>query len=150
LVCKNSHDALKTIEYSKILIKDDNIIKDMDEIRKVIDSFENNINEIIKKLNIEEYYRIIYDLINNYIKNKNKNYVILKNIKDIICNNYLINDIKKINNSDNKYNNIINIYNKIKFLNIYNEINSLNHKNEIINKSKSYTDIIFKSTNKRN
>ena len=155
LICKNNHDAHEAIEYSKILIKDDKLIKDMDEIRKIIDSFENNINEIIKKLNIvkdniEEYYRIIYGLINNYIKNKNKNQVILKNIKDIICNNNLINDIKKINNSENKYNNIINIYNKIKFLNIYDEINSLNHKNEIINKSKSYTLIykISKNINK--
>ena len=148
LICKKYHDSHEAIEYSKIIIKDDNIIKDMDEIRKIIDSFENNINQIIKKLNIvkeniEEYYRIIYGLINNYFKNKNKNYVILKNIKDIICNNNLINDIKKINNSDNKYNNIINIYNKIKFLNICDEINSLNHKNEIINKSKSYS-LIYK------
>ena len=80
------------------------------------------------KENIEEYYKIINDIINNYIKSKKRNYEILANIKEIIDNNDIINDIKKINN-DNKYNDILGIYNKI------------NQKEEVIIKSKNNKDL---------
>ena len=138
--CENEHDNHEIINYGKILIKDNDIIKAMKEIRKEFDQLEYKINENIKKLNIimeniEEYYKIINDIINNYIKNKKRNYEILKNIKEIIDNNDIINDIKRINN-DNKFDDILGIYNKI------------NQKEEIIIKSK--TNINLKEGNNMN
>ena len=99
----------------------------MKEIKNEFDKLENKIKESIEKLNIikeniEKYYKIINDIINNYIKNKKRNYETLKNIREILGNN-IINDIKKINNS-NQYDDIMSIYNKI------------NKKEEFILKSK--------------
>ena len=66
------------------------------------------------------FFRINEELVNNY-NIKNKNYKILKNIKEI-NNNYIIKEIKEINNDyKNKLEKILNIYNKIN-INI-NEIN---------------------------
>jgi len=116
MLCESDHDNHEIVNFGKILIKDDDIIKEMKEIRKEFDELENKINENIErynniKINIEEYYNIINGIINNYIKSKKRNYEILKNIRELIDNN-IINDIKKIN-IDNKYDDIINIYNKI-------------------------------------
>jgi len=116
MICESDHDEHEIINYGKILIKDNNIIKSMKEIKNEFDKLENKIKENIEKLNaikenIKEYYKIINDIINNYIKNKKINYEILKNIREILDNN-IINDIKKINDS-NKYEDIISIYNKI-------------------------------------
>ena len=122
MICENNHDKHEIISYDKILIENDKIIENKKEIRKEIDEFEDKINNIIKELEIikeyiEEYYKIINDITDNYILNKKRNYEILENIKEIIYNNNIINDIKKMNN-DFKYNNIIDIYNKINNINI--------------------------------
>ena len=127
MICESEHDEHEIINYGKILIKDNDIIKSMKEIKNEFDKLENKIKESIEKLNIikeniEKYYKIINDIINNYIKNKKRNYETLKNIREILDNN-IINDIKKINNS-NKYDDIMSIYNKI------------NKKEEFILKSK--------------
>ena len=103
MICENNHDKHEIISFGKILIEDDKIIEGKKEIRKEIDEFEDKINKIIKVLeiikeNIEEYYQIINDIIDNYILNKKRNYEELENIKEIIYNNNIINDIKKIKN----------------------------------------------------
>jgi len=122
MICKNNHDKHELISFDKILIEDNKIIESKKEIRKEIDEFEEKINNIIKeieiiKASIEEYYKIINEIIDYYINNKKRNYETLENIKEIIYNNIIINDIKKVNN-DFKYNNIIDIYNKINNINI--------------------------------
>ena len=104
----------------------------MKEIRKEIDIFNKNIKEEINKLNkiienIEEYYKIINDIIEKYIKNKIINYQILININNIINKNSIINNIKIINNKNDKYNDIIDIYNKINNK-INNDIFDINNK----------------------
>ena len=115
--CGNNHFKHDLISYNKILIDNNEIIlKKLDGIKKEIDKFKNKINEIIQKFNIikeniEEYYKIIKNITTNYIINKKRNYEILKNIKEIIYNNKIINDIKKINNDN--YNDFIDIYNKL-------------------------------------
>ena len=86
----------------------------MTEIKKEIDKFNGNIKEKIRRLNkitenIEEYYKIIDNIIQKYINDKKKNYQILKNIDKIINNNNIINNIENINNKNNKYNDIIDI-----------------------------------------
>jgi len=87
----------------------------MKEIKKEIDIFNNDIKEKINKLNrikenIEEYYKIIDK---NTINNKKMNYQLLMTINNIINNNNMINNIKRINENNNKYEDIIDIYNKI-------------------------------------
>ena len=90
----------------------------MKEIKKEIDIFNNDIKEKINKLNrikenIEEYYKIIDNIIKNTIINKKMNYQLLITINNIINNNNMIYNIKRINEYNNKYEDIIDIYNKI-------------------------------------
>ncbi len=80
----------------------------------------NNIKEIIYKLNkvivnFENYYKIVNDTINNY-NISNRNYEILKNIKEI-NNNNIINEIDKRSSLGSikmeDFNNIFFIFNNI-------------------------------------
>ena len=117
LLCENNHNEHELIYYSALIIEDNKIIKGMEEIKREIEIFNNNIKEEIRKLNkiienIEEYYKIIDNIIIKYINNKKRNYQILININKIINENNIINNIKTINNNNNKYNDIIDIYNK--------------------------------------
>ena len=132
MMCENNHKEHELIYYGKLIIEDNKIIKYMKEIRKEIDIFNKNIKEEINKLNkiienIEEYYKIINDIIEKYIKNKIINYQILININNIINKNSIINNIKIINNKNDKYNDIIDIYNKINNK-INNDIFDINNK----------------------
>ena len=91
MMCENNHNDHERIYYGKLIIEDDKIIKKMEEMKKEIDIFNNNIKEKIEKLkkiieNIEEYYNIINSLIKEYINNKKRNYQILININNIINN----------------------------------------------------------------
>ena len=88
-------------------------------MRQSIDLFKNNIKNLIYKFNevinnIEIYYNINNNIINNYDK-KERNYEILQNIKKIKNYNILneINEINKDKNLENKIYNIINIYNRM-------------------------------------
>ena len=120
LICENEHKNHKSISYGEIIpnIEENNIY--LYKLRHSIDLFKNNIkkiknikNKITNKIinNIEIYYNINKNIINNYDK-KNRNYEILQNIKDINNNNILdeINQINQDKNIKNKINNIINIY----------------------------------------
>ena len=87
---------------------------------------------------MEIYYKINYNLFNNYEKN-NINYELLKNINEIINNNEIVlNDIIEVindNETTNSFNNLISIYNKMNNKNnIFedNENNIKNQKNKII------------------
>ena len=79
--------------------------------------------------NIEIYYKINNDLLNNY---ENKNYHNLKNINEIV-NIIKLNDIRKINNINDRISNILDIYNKMKKKDNDNEINKKIFQNEKIN-----------------
>ena len=99
-------------------MEDNEIKKKMEEIKKEIDIFNNNIEQKINKLkiikeNIEQYFEIINDIIKKYTNNKKRNYQILININNIINNNNIINYIKNVNKNNNKYDHIIDIYYKI-------------------------------------
>lgn len=94
----------------------------MNEFKKKIDKFKEKIKEIIEMLNdvvdnINIYYQINYNILNNYEK-QNINYEILKNINEIKTNINLI-DINKII-SDNDINIKFVILSKI-YNNIYKE-----------------------------
>ena len=102
--CSEKHDGHEIIYYQKILPKKEEKIKEMEKLRLKIDDMINIINNMInecKKVieNIEIYYNIEMDILNNYNIN-NLNYEILQNINDI--NNNKINEkIKKLINNDN-------------------------------------------------
>ena len=69
------------------------------------------LNKVKDNLNI--LYNIKKDLINNY-DNKNRNYEIMYNLKEI-NNDIIFDEINKINNENiiNKFRDIINIYNEM-------------------------------------
>ena len=90
-------------------------------MKEEINKFKNNIDEmknILNKVldNIEIYYKIFDDIINNY-NNKNRNYENYYNLNEIKnSNNNIINELNNINNENNinnKFKKIIDIYYKI-------------------------------------
>ena len=141
MLCENDHINHETINYGKILIKDNVLIKVMKEKTKEFDDLKDKINEKINKLNIvkenvKEYCKIINNIINNYIKNQKRNYEILKNIKEIINENKIINfnKMEKIN--------IISKCNKINKINENDNFNDNNNDNIIIYNIKNNSDEI--------
>ena len=130
LLCSNEHKTHETISFDT-LIPDMKEIKDlMDKLRKEIDIFKVNINNIILNLNkmtknIEQCYKIYLNIINRYKENC-RNYEILKNLNEIKNNFYEeLNQINNDNNLKTKVLNILNLYNKINKSEInqkYNEI----------------------------
>ena len=123
MMCEGDHNNHNIIYFGKIISNINYINEKKDELRKLINTFNNsleNIRNIIKKVmeNMEKYYsitdNIITNIINN-INNKNRNYEILSNI-NIIDNNDIIKDLENIINDEDiysKFNNILNMYNKM-------------------------------------
>ena len=118
LLCENEHKNHNNESYGYMIPDIDKIKEGMDELKKEIDLFNENVKKIINKLkkvmdNIEIYYKINNDIMNNY-EIKEINYETLQNINEI--NNSIIEDIKNINNDNNinnQVNNLLNIYNKM-------------------------------------
>jgi len=137
LSCEKKHYAHETIFYKNIRKDIEEIKNDINEYKKEIDIFYNNIDEIINKLNkvkrnMEVYYKIYNNIINNY-ELKNRNFCTLININEI--NSNIIKDIKEINNENNimdKIKNILNLYNKMIFINDLNIIYKADNKDEKI------------------
>ena len=119
LFCEQNHKKHNILTYGQLLPNIDNINSHLKEFKEKKDILINEIKEIIDKLNrvienINIYYKINENMINNYNKDK-INYEILYNIKNIENNN-IIKDIDNIINDNNigeKFNKIINIYEKM-------------------------------------
>ena len=119
--CIQGHKGHDSIYLAELLPNEDDILRALIEFKKYIDQFKDNINDIIKKImKVEENVEIFYNMINNIIKNYNVQYVnyqTLKNINECLKYKDIIKkDINKIINSDNiniKFNEIMNLYNKI-------------------------------------
>ena len=119
-LCEKDHLEHDKILLSSMIYDKKDLLNKLDNIKKSMNIFNENINKIIEILNIvrinmENYYKLSEYIINNY-NQKEKKYEILYNINEIINNNDIINDINIINNENdikNKFNNIFNIYNKI-------------------------------------
>ena len=119
--CINEHNNHNIIDLLNIIPNKDELLKEMNNMREIINKFRNDIEEIKNILNkvlnnIEIYYKIFNNIINNY-NNKNRNYENYFNLNEIKnSNNNIINEIKNINNENsinNKFKNIIEIYYKI-------------------------------------
>ena len=118
--CENMHKDHKKIYFGEIIPKNEEIEKRRNEMRIIINKMKEDINEIIKRLNkvmenMEEYMNINIKIMKN-IEEKNRNYEILNNMMEIMNNNEIMEDINKIINEkdfNNKFKNIIEIYNKM-------------------------------------
>ena len=136
--CEKEHDVHKLISYGKIMADDYN----ENEFDEYLDKLNNEINDIIKRLNeIKENIKLYaYKSKNAIKKNENRNYEILNGINEFInYNNKIINDIKEIINEND-------ISKKFQYLmKIYSQMNK-EEKNKIINKYNNYisSEIIIK------
>ena len=122
-LCEIEHKGHKIITYGSIISDKDDLVKNLNNSKKVIIEFKEHIDAIISKLNevvqnIEDYFNAYSNIINNF-NVRNKNYYILQNInymkeynKTFINN---INDIINDKNIANSVNNIIEIFDKIKY-----------------------------------
>ena len=139
MYCEQEHNEHNIINYGKLIPNDNKINNELKQLEEAKNKLQNDIDDIILKLNriknnIEIYYNINKNIINNFNKEK-INYEILYNINyiyniDIIEN---INDIINDDDIQNKFNKLIDIYNK---MNSYNSISisySINKGNDEIN-----------------
>ena len=131
--CIKEHKNHKGIFYGDIIDNIDN----NNEYKEYIDKLINNIDEIVNKLEeVKENMNIYYNKSNNIINNNNINYEILQNIKEFNnYNNKIKEDIKGIineNNINNKFNNIMKIYEKINYK-FFTDINLSNFNTKIEN-----------------
>ena len=118
--CLAKHDKNHNlINFPNILPNEDELKEEMEKIRIKKDEFISNIKNIeniLKKVceNIETLFNINYELILNYEAQK-RNYEILYNINSIKKNIKLeeINDIINMNDINQKFNKILNLYNKM-------------------------------------
>ena len=118
--CENDHkDHNCTYLGEKLKDNEDEIKKEMNELKVFINKLNNDIDGIIRKLNtvknnIGIYFNEANDIINYHYYENTINYEILENIKEIKqYNNSLKNNINTIindNNIYNKFKNIIQIY----------------------------------------
>ena len=134
--CENKHDNKHKIINYKNILPDNNIKEELQAFRKRLDKLNNDITEIKNRLtkvseNMEIYYKLIYDMIYNY-NTKQKYYEILKNldsIKDFI-NLPEIDKITCSNDYSEKFDILINIYNKMNNINIKPNKENKNDKSE--------------------
>ena len=125
--CIEEHKSHKTISFRSLIPNINEIKGRISEIKTNIESFNSEINLIIKKLTelmkaMEIYYDINIDLLNNYTY-KNRNYEILQNINEISIENQIFGLLKEFNKNRNFTSKIFSL------LDIYNRI--ISHKDEL-------------------
>jgi hypothetical protein len=131
--CESTHkDKNNIIFYRDILPEKDKIISQMSELRVKIDQYRKEIDKLKNELdniinNYELYYLICENLMNIY-QNKNRNYQVLYNLKEISNNN--INILNDLNN-----NNSYDVF--IKTVNIHSKMMNINTNENIINDRKA-------------
>ena len=147
IMCDKEHFGHEIFSLGKMMINKNEFNLKLEELKKSIKLFNDNINEIIEilnkvKENLDIYYNLEECLINNFNKDE-RNFEILYNLNEFIyCNQNIINDINNINNEkslENKFNYILGMSNKINKKE--NKINLvLNIKKEDINKDIYFLD----------
>ena len=138
IYCEQNHNGHNIITYGKLIPdnnKRNNMLKKLDEMKNKLNE---DINNIILKLNkVKDNFEIYYNINKNIINNFNKekiNYEILYNINNI-KNNDIIKDINNIINDDylqTKFNSLINIYNKMNRYNRISLIYNINKEDKVI------------------
>ena len=129
MLCEKSHTNHNIIYFGKIMPNIEEQKIQLEILRENIIKFNNNIQEIINILNkvmqnMNVYYKIKNNMINN-IENKNRNYEEIYNLVKNSNNDYILKDINKIINEisiNNKFNNIMDLYEKMNYDERDNEI----------------------------
>ena len=123
MMCEGEHNNHNIIYFGKLISNINYLNEKRDELRKLINTFNNSLEYIIKIIqkvmeNMRKYYSITDNIVSNIINNinnKNRNYEILSNIS-IIDNSDITKDLENIINDEDifsKFSNILNIYNKM-------------------------------------
>ena len=120
MYCEKDHNKHNLFTFGPNIPNNDILQKKKDELRIKIDKLKNNIEDIKNILNktfenMEYFYKIYVDIIDNY-NFKKINYELIYNINKAILNNKIIDDLTDIvndNNICNKFKNIFNIYDKM-------------------------------------
>jgi len=106
IICEKEHNNHEIIDLGKIIPNKDELIKEMEELKLIIDKFKDKIEMIKIIFNriiniIEIYYKINNNIINNYNIN-NRNFIKLMNLNNIKNDNEnLKKELNKIINDDN-------------------------------------------------
>ena len=103
ILCKKEHLEHKTVYLEDIIEDPEDLKQKLNELKRDIDEYESNINNIINilnfvKRNINIYYKITKDMVYNY-DNKNRNYETLYYFNQF-QNNNIINSLNKILQGD--------------------------------------------------
>ena len=156
--CQKEHKGHYILLFGEILADKNELQDKLSCLGNEIDIFNNNINEIINKLNkVRNNMEILYKIFSNMVEKydeKYLNYEILMTLNNI-NNNKILDEIKrinKINNINYKFENFIDIYNK---MNIIDGKMNLNDEITIIYKINGEQNIkifddIFVNNNKNN
>jgi hypothetical protein len=121
LICGKEHRDHTNIDFQDIIFTKEELLKDISLLNENNEKFFKEIDNIIEKLkavkdNLTKYYKIYNDIISKY-NCENTNYELLCNINEF--KNYNINikndidTIIKTDNINNKFDNIIKIYEKM-------------------------------------
>ena len=101
VACFEEHQGHEIMHFGNLIPKSGEIKKKVEEMTKEFETFDNNINSLIYKLNeMKNIINLFKDININILKNfdmRNKNYNILQNLKEIINNNDIYIKIKEIN-----------------------------------------------------
>ena len=97
--CIKKHKKHDLLAYENELVDINILRKNMNLFEKVINQFKNNLEEIMKKFkkimdNMDIFYKINNDILTNYEKCKNRNYMSLLNLNTI--NESIKSEISKI------------------------------------------------------
>ena len=118
--CDSEHNDHNTIEYKIILPNREKINNELIELKKNIDNIKQFIKEINEKFeiitkNMDIFYQINYDILNNNNNLQNKNFQLLKNINEISHNIEMSNIDKIVNekNISNKISELLKAYDKM-------------------------------------
>ena len=121
LICGKEHKNHSLANFEDIILSKEEYKNDINKLEIIISKLYIEIDNIIKQLidikyNIEIYHKIYNDLINNYSGDK-LNYEKLQNINEFkVYNKIIINEINKIineKNINNKFINLMDIYNRM-------------------------------------
>ena len=118
-LCEGEHKSHKKISLGDMMPNENELIENNKKLKYYIDLFNHNVNIIINILkevieNMNLYYKINEDIINNYNSN-NRNYEILYNLHKIKENN-IIKELENVimnNDIEKKFCEIFNIYHKM-------------------------------------
>ena len=145
------HKSHNKITYSDVLPNKEELFEKKKELKDKIYLINNDIKVLINILNsvmnnINIYYKINEDIIDNYNNNENLNYETIYYLNQFKADDSILNELNKIiecNNIKDKFNNIFNIYTKM-------NIDELNIIYKVTNKEVKLFNESFIKKNKNN